>query len=448
MLAGKPLAVLALFTARVHSRPQEQWQLSPTSPFPPPPGIASWAPLRGGADDDASSSSKAGGEYGASLFSELQQQHADRLGSFMERFDAALTRVRTTCKSGYVASLFGASNPANIAQRRDRSAMIEGCGVLSELYADICAFASEGAWSRYAAASLRLQLCLYLLLEADAANTIQVSFVDGETLAAFRAVHEACSRKPKGTVAEAVRQLRTELAPLLESAVDLVHAQLLDNDAQSYIRGEPRGEGKSGEEMEEALRALEHMQHVASSLEQRCNQAEESAADLSHRLREAEEQIASSRASQQQYEASAQATEAAVEEAAARAREEATTAARAREEQLCSQLEESRRAADKLGEERERTLQEMQQHRVGATTLQQHATQLAETLSQLERKHASLLSAQHSLEQYCGRLSQLEAQMQQRALALAQPVPQGYASVSAGAHRELQLELQATRIGY
>ncbi|KAL1521818.1 hypothetical protein AB1Y20_021469 [Prymnesium parvum] len=404
--------------------------------------------LRGGGSSGTNLSPPAAAPEGldeAPPFRPLLEAHTERLGQFMEKVEASLTRARTTCKSGFIASLFGASKPANIVQRRDRGLMIEAFSLISELYGDTCAYASQEQWPECAAASVRLQCCLQLLVDSEAYKKLKPAFVAPETTHAFKALHEACRRKPEGTVASAVYALRPSLPLVHESAIDMVHAALLQ------LRSQPPSEGRQADDtqprLEEALDELRHMHHVAEELEQKRKQAEEHAAALTRRVQEAEAHAARSSAAHEQHEkssvqASEQATKAAVDAAVARIRAEAAEQLAAAEARSQSQLAQGESVHAQLRHERDAALQEMKQHRIGAATLQQHATALATTLSELEQKYASALSTQHSLEQYCARLSQLEQQVHQRMHALAQPVPREYATVSASAHRELQLELQ------
>ena len=384
--------------------------------------------LRGGADqpDDTEP------ELSSVSFSQIRGAHLERMAAFMEQTEAALQRARTTCKSGFVASLFGASSSANIVQRRDRIAMVEAFSLLSELYADSCTLASEEAWHAYVAASLRLHCCLHLLLAEEAVG-IDLSFIAPETARALHGLREACKHKPKGTVAEVVHELRAALPSLAAGVLDLLHSALLSDETRAS-EGEARQNGQLQQQQQQQQQHLQQQlegavgelrqtqseqQQQERAYEERCAMADQQMAALAQRVREAEMQLAAAHAATESEAArAAQASASALEAAVAQARAAAAAETRALEEQL-------------------------EQHRLGAATLQQHVAHLAATLAGLEQNHAQLLSAHHSLEQYCQRAAQLEHQAQQRAHAHAQLVGEEYTTVAAGAHRELQLELQS-----
>lgn len=374
-------------------------------------------------------------------FADLRDAHAERLGAFMEQFDAALQRARTTCKSGLVASLFGARDPTNIERRRDRRAMIEAFSLLTELYADSRAFASEEAWPAYVAATVRMHCCLHLLLMQDEASNggLHLSFVAPETMKSFQALREACQRKPQGTVATVVGELRSAMRPLAADVLELVHVMLLSPLGATIGQ---QGDGEQlehlAQQLEGALRQLEQLHHERQQQErayaERCAMTDEQLTALAERAHDAEARLASAHAERKSdAEDAARASASAVDVA----RAAAATEARLEEELAACHATEAQ-----LRREHDVARQELEQQRAAAATLQQNVAHLAASLSQLEGSYAQLSTSHHSLEQYCARAAQYEQHAQQRAHAHAQLVREECGAVPVRAHRELQHELQ------
>ena len=158
------------------------------------------------------------------------EQYLDEMGEFMALFEREVERASRTCKKNALG--FSAS-AARVRQRPDRRALGTAQRQLAEMYADALAHGSPERLTSFAAASLRLHLLLSLLLRepgAAAAGPTAVGLpspaagqlLPPETRAGLESLHAAVWKKPKGTVAEALRELRGALEGPAASHLHLV----------------------------------------------------------------------------------------------------------------------------------------------------------------------------------------------------------------------------------
>jgi hypothetical protein len=343
--------------------------------------------------------------------------HAERLSTFMEQFEVAARRARTTCKSNAIVSLFGGSSPTSIAARPDRGALLEVHGLLSELYTDVRTLEVQALWTAHAAACVRLHSYMHLLLSMEPTETPKLSFIAPEAAVAVEALRLTAELKPKGTVAEVLGDLRPALSTLARSLVDLVHSALLSGDA-SAPKGADTADRSQMEEMRCALQQTqEQAQQQLQAWSERCAAVEQHAAALAHRLSEGET------AEEVREAARAEGVVAArgVEEQQARE----LAAAREVEVKLQGELEAMGRQLEAAGKELEAAelrasasaaeTEEERQGNVGLRGQLQHLTsqlqQQGTALAQLEQRHAQLCSAHQALEQRSAGLALLEQQV-------------------------------------
>ena len=246
---------------------------------------------------------------------------------------------------------------------------------------------------------------------ADGSTDADVPFVGGETARGLRELNGALTRKPKGTVAALVAELRDDLATL-NGALDGVVAAALAS------AGALEAEVEQGME---AMAAEWHAHGVRQAQQQAAGDSEESAA-LRHQL--AQYAAALDAAQRAAGEARAAHEGAARDGAAARQaageaqRAAAEASARAAALEGEKQAETEARGAAERAAAAERRGVEAAQH--AAAGLRQRGAQQAAAYSQLEAAHAQLTLAHREASERAAAAQLLEQQAAQRTQQLAQ----------------------------
>ena len=158
----------------------------------------------------------------------------EELGNFMTTFDALVERATSTSKGSL---FFGfTASAARVRQRPDRRALRSAHVTIRELYHDAVSHACDERQHLFAATTLRLHMLLSLLLRQAADATAPdsapcrpppalISAEEAETLDQMRS---ECTRKPKGTIAEIVAELRTALEGPAASHMALLYLTLAE----------------------------------------------------------------------------------------------------------------------------------------------------------------------------------------------------------------------------
>ena len=403
------------------------------------------------------------------------KRYRSELADFFATFEQLVHRACTTCKPNAIGYR---SSRDRIKQRADRQALCMAHARLSEIYRDAAAHVerSSGSVPRFAASTLRLHLLLSRLLSeedtssaAPSASDKKLSSVDtspeaprtlvlDDEAAALDAMRAELCRKPTGTVASVVRELRVALAPAASTQLLLVYRTLLaaaaatapsTGAALSAIApsgGEADGRGTSvgaataatAAALQEELELARHQAEAASDYAREAerlvheqaglrSEAEQQAAVLATRVAQLE--AALQRASDATTDAQAIHTAAAHANAAreAAAAAAALTAAREAEQVSRSELnalrEEFRERSDLLRELQERLELATAlgtQSAAAEAAIREHAERLGETVATLEQQCAKLDAGHRALVQRAAMCAMLEQQAARRALELGQ----------------------------
>ena len=181
--------------------------------------------FRGGAD---ASSADDGSEVVAPKLEELMNQ----LDLFMAQFQ----RLEEAVSSEAMPNFLGMKpKPADVAGRADRVAFKQAFHALSELHVTV---RDRKAGSEFISPEPSLNLLKQLsLFVAEGADDVQVP-VGPEMAAQLAALRKECLRKPKGTVARAMSELRDTLAALSAAHTALLQAVGLAGDAATAAAAE------------------------------------------------------------------------------------------------------------------------------------------------------------------------------------------------------------------
>ena len=434
----------------------------------------------GSEDSDGEAAAEAPPDVGS-----VCKRYRGELADFFATFEQLVHRACTTCKPNAIGYR---SSRDRIKQRADRQALCTAHARLSEIYRDAAAHVERpsGSVPRFAASTLRLHLLLSRLLSeedtssaapsasdkkpssADTSPAAPRTLVLDDEAAALDAMRAELCRKPTGTVASVVRELRVALAPAASTQLLLVYRTLLaaaaatapsTGAALSAIApsgGEAGGMGTSAgaaaaataaaaaalqEELELARQQAEAASDYAREAERLVHEqaglrseAEHQAAVLATRVAQLE--AALQRASDATTDAQATHTAAAQADAAREAAAAAAALAAAREAEQASRRAEqaSRSELNALREEfRQRSdlLRELQERLELATALgtqsaaaeaatREHAERLGETVATLEQQCAKLDAGHRALVQRAAVCAMLEQQAARRALELGQ----------------------------
>ena len=454
--------------------------------------------LRGGDDgtmvvressgDDASDQYRGGKsvsspstEQAPSTAASALASYVEELGNFMTTFDALVERATSTSKGSL---FFGfTASAARVRQRPDRRALRSAHVTIRELYHDAVSHACDERQHLFAATTLRLHMLLSLLLRQAADATAPdsapcrpppalISAEEAETLDQMRS---ECTRKPKGTIAEIVAELRTALEGPAASHMALLYLTLAETpkgvlkpsahrmllpprDATGAADAtDATGEGAAGgawaegsgdgdaELTTDGLAASgagggdggggdggylglpdDLEREVVMALEQ---------AEEAQRAHLAQQEVAEKQMA---------------EHAKARADAEAQRAAEAARAEAAEQrglVEEARAREADLDERLRLASQAAAQAAAAEAAARGHASQMSEQLSAAEARVAELSAAAATHEEGVRRHAELERQVEARIGALAalgRELPDGPAApaVPLMQHRELQIEIE------